>query len=52
MLARLQTKNIYSLLVEMQIGTATLEIKIENVKQTIKENLKKTPRNKINLSYD
>lgn len=43
MLARLQTKNTYSLLVEMQIGTATLEINIENIKQTNKK-LKKTPK--------
>lgn len=41
MLARLQTKNTYSLLVEMQIGTATLEINIENIKQQNKQKTKK-----------
>lgn len=51
MLARLQTKNTYSLLVEMQIGTATLEINIENIKQTNKK-LKKPKEIKINLSYE
>lgn len=47
MLARLQTKNTYSLLVEMQIGTASLEINIENIKQTNKK--LKNLRNKNNF---
>lgn len=47
MLARLQTKNTYSLLVEMQIGTATLENNIENIKQTNKK--LKNLRNKNNF---